>query len=66
VAILSGDMHALAFDDGSHSDYATGGGAPLTVLQAAALTHTGAEKGGPYAGGSVSFSMVLSATRKCG
>jgi hypothetical protein len=53
VAILSGDMHALAFDDGSHSDYATGGGAPLTVLQAAALTHTGAEKGGPYAGGPI-------------
>ena len=53
VAILSGDMHALAFDDGTHSDYATGGGAPLTVLQAAALTHTGAEKGGPYAGGPI-------------
>ena len=53
VAILSGDMHGLAFDDGVHSDYATGGGAPLTVLHAAALTHTGAEKGGPYTGGPI-------------
>lgn len=51
VVMLAGDMHALAFDDGTHSDYATGGGAPITVLQAAALTHTGAAKGGPYTGG---------------
>lgn len=51
VVMLSGDMHALAFDDGTHSDYATGGGAPITVLQAASLTHTGAEKGGPFTGG---------------
>jgi hypothetical protein len=51
VVMLSGDMHALAFDDGTHSDYATGGGAPIPVLQAAALTHTGAAKGGPFTGG---------------
>ncbi len=53
VVILSGDMHGLAFDDGTHSDYATGGGAPMTVLHAASLTHTGAPKGGPYAGGPI-------------
>lgn len=53
VVLLSGDMHALAFDDGTNSDYATGGGAPLTVLHAASLTHTGAPKGGPYAGGPI-------------
>jgi phosphodiesterase/alkaline phosphatase D-like protein len=51
VVMLSGDMHALAFDDGTHSDYATGGGAPITVLQAASLTHIGAAKGGPFTGG---------------
>jgi len=51
VAVLSGDMHGLAYDDGTHSDYATGGGAPLTVLHAASLTHTGAPKGGPYTAG---------------
>lgn len=51
VALLSGDMHALAYDDGAHSDYATGGGAPLPVLHAAALTQGGSVKGGPYSGG---------------
>jgi phosphodiesterase/alkaline phosphatase D-like protein len=51
LVILSGDMHGLAFDDGTHSDYATGGGAPLTVLHAAALTSDGSIKGGPYTGG---------------
>ena len=51
VVLLSADMHALAYDDGTHSDYATGGGAPLTVLQAAALTESGSIKGGPYTGG---------------
>ncbi len=51
LAILSGDMHGLAFDDGTNSDYATGGGAPITVLQAAALTSEGSFKGGPYSGG---------------
>ncbi len=51
VVVLSGDMHGLAYDDGTHSDYATGGGAPLTVLHAASLTHSGAPKGGPYTAG---------------
>ncbi len=51
LAIIAGDMHALAYDDGTHSDYATGGGAPITVLQAAALTQEGSIKGGPYSGG---------------
>ena len=50
LVMLSGDMHALAYDDGTHSDYATGGGAPLTVLHAAALTQGGSIKGGPYTG----------------
>lgn len=51
MILLSGDMHALAFDDGSNSDYAVGGGAPLVVLQAAPLTRPGEPKGGPYSGG---------------
>ncbi|MEY2880712.1 MAG: hypothetical protein RLZZ15_3092, partial [Verrucomicrobiota bacterium] len=53
VVLLSGDMHALAYDDGTHSDYASGGGAPLTVLHGAALTQTGSIKGGPYTAGPV-------------
>ncbi len=51
MILLSGDMHALAFDDGSNSDYATGGGAPLVVFQAAPLTRPGEPKGGPYSAG---------------
>jgi hypothetical protein len=48
LVLLSGDMHGLAFDDGTNSDYATGGGARVTVLHAAALTSEGSAKGGPY------------------
>lgn len=51
LVLLSGDMHALAFDDGSNSDFASGGGAPVTVLHAAAFTSEGSVKGGPYSGG---------------
>lgn len=53
LALLSGDMHGLAFDDGTNSDYATGGGAPVTVLHAGALTSTPSLKGGPYSGTAV-------------
>ncbi len=51
VVLLSGDMHGLAVDNGTNSDYATGGGAPLTVLHGAALTAEPSTKGGPYSGG---------------
>ncbi|MBL9202997.1 MAG: alkaline phosphatase D family protein [Opitutaceae bacterium] len=57
LVLFSGDMHGLAFDDGTHSDYATGGGAPVTVLHAAALTEGGLAKGGPYSGGLVTGSQ---------
>ena len=53
VVMLSGDMHGLAFDDGTNSDYATGGGAPITVLHAAALSSPPSLKGGPYSGGAI-------------
>src|SRR6185436_14553547 len=51
VAILHGDSHMLAADDGSHSDYATGGGAPLPVMCAAPLDQDASLKGGPYSQG---------------
>lgn len=51
LVIFSGDMHALAYDDGAHSDYATGGGAPVIVLHATPLTRDGNAKGGPYTAG---------------
>lgn len=51
VFILSGDAHMVAMDDGTNSDYATGGGAPVKVFHAAALDRPGSYKGGPYSQG---------------
>lgn len=51
VCILHGDAHMLAADNGSHSDYATGGGAAMPVLAAAALDQDASVKGGPYSQG---------------
>jgi alkaline phosphatase D len=51
VCILHGDSHMMAADDGSNSDYATGGGAPLPVMCAAPLDQNPSLKGGPYSQG---------------
>lgn len=48
VVILAGDAHMMALDDGTHSDFATNGGAPIPVVQAAPLDRQGTTKGGPY------------------
>ncbi|MFT4128227.1 MAG: alkaline phosphatase D family protein, partial [Gordonia sp. (in: high G+C Gram-positive bacteria)] len=56
LVMVVGDAHMLAYDDGSHSDFATGGGAPLPQFCAAALDRTGLVRGtgwssGTHAGG---------------
>lgn len=51
LCILHGDSHMLAADDGSHADFATGGGAPIPVMCAAPLDQTPSIKGGPYSQG---------------
>jgi alkaline phosphatase D len=51
MVVFAGDMHATAYDDGTHSDYASGGGASLVVLHAAPLTADPNFKGGPYTAG---------------
>ena len=51
VCILHGDSHMLAADDGTFSDYATGGGAPIPVMCAAPLDQNPSLKGGPYSQG---------------
>jgi prolyl oligopeptidase len=51
LCILHGDSHMLAADDGTYSDYATGGGAPLPVMCAAPLDREASIKGGPYSQG---------------
>lgn len=59
LVMLSGDMHALALDDGTHSQYATTPGASATgfvVAHAAPLDQAGSKKGGPYTTGPLTAS----------
>jgi prolyl oligopeptidase len=51
VAILHGDSHMMAADDGRNADYATGGGAPIPVMCAGPLDQNPSLKGGPYSHG---------------
>jgi phosphodiesterase/alkaline phosphatase D-like protein len=51
LCILHGDSHMVAADDGTFSDFATGGGAPIPVLCAAPLDQSPSLKGGPYSQG---------------
>jgi hypothetical protein len=53
LVLVAGDAHMLAADDGSHSGFATAGGAGMPVLHAAALDRAGSEKGGPYSEGAI-------------
>jgi hypothetical protein len=49
--IVSGDMHSMAYDDGTNSDYAIYGGAPLRVYQCAPISNSNSIKGGPWSSG---------------
>jgi len=51
LVVLCGDAHMTAADDGTNADFATGGGAPLTVLHGSALDQGASFKGGPYSHG---------------
>jgi alkaline phosphatase D len=51
LCILHADSHMLAADDGTHSDYATGGWVPIPVMCAAPLDKEPSIKGGPYSQG---------------
>jgi len=51
ISIIAGDAHMVAMDDGSNSDYAEGGGAPIPVFHAAPIDRYGSYKGGPYSKG---------------
>lgn len=48
VIMIAGDMHGLAIDDGTNSDYADGGGGGIPVFQAAQLDRQASVKGGPW------------------
>ncbi|HTD67700.1 MAG TPA: alkaline phosphatase D family protein [Candidatus Limnocylindria bacterium] len=51
LCILHGDAHMLAADNGTHSDYSTGGGPRIPVMAAAPLDQDASIKGGPYSQG---------------
>jgi len=51
ICIVSGDAHMSAIDDGTNSDYATGGGAPIPIFHAGPLDRKPSIKGGPYSNG---------------
>jgi phosphodiesterase/alkaline phosphatase D-like protein len=54
IVMLSGDAHMVAIDDGTNTDYSSGGtGAGFPVLHAAALDRPAQVKGGPFSEGSV-------------
>lgn len=53
LVVVAGDAHMLAYDDGSHADYADGGGGGFPVFQAGPLANYGSGKGGPYSGGCI-------------
>ncbi|MCE9612660.1 MAG: alkaline phosphatase family protein [Lentisphaerae bacterium] len=52
LVIIAGDAHSTAADDGTHGDYATGGGAPIPTIIAAPLDNDHRSiKAGPYSQG---------------
>lgn len=51
VVVLEADQHTLAIDDGSHADYATGGGEPLRCFRAAPLDRTPSALANTYSHG---------------
>lgn len=51
IAILSADRHAMGIDDGTNSDYATGGGAPVKCFLASPMDQSNLTAMGTYSEG---------------
>jgi hypothetical protein len=51
IAMLSGDMHGCAFDDGTNNAFGTGSTGGLAILQAAPIDQSASQKGTPYLDG---------------
>jgi hypothetical protein len=62
IAMLSGDMHGCAFDDGTNNAFGTGSTGGLAILQAAPLDQSASQKGTPYLDGP--YPVSGSANRK--
>ena len=53
LLMVSGDAHMVAMDDGTNTDYSTGGAGGFPLVHAAALDRPGGTKGGPYTEGAI-------------
>lgn len=62
IAMLSGDMHACAFDDGTNNAFGTGNTGGLAILQAGPIDQSASQKGTPYVDGP--YPVSGSANRK--
>jgi phosphodiesterase/alkaline phosphatase D-like protein len=51
LAMIAGDLHMLGIDNGSHADFAEGGGAGFPIFQASPLDRFGFEAEAPYSEG---------------
>ncbi len=51
VIMTAGDAHMVAYDDGSNTDFAAGGGAGIPLMHSAPLHQVNSFKGGPYSEG---------------
>jgi alkaline phosphatase D len=51
LVILAGDAHLTGADDGTHGDFAEGGGAPIRQLMSSPLDQVGGMADGPYSHG---------------
>ncbi len=51
VIMTAGDAHMVAYDDGSNTDFAAGGGAGIPLMHSAPLHQVNSYKGGPYSEG---------------
>lgn len=54
--IISGDMHGIAVDDGTNSDYSTTGAGGFPVFHSAPIGNSNSVKGGPYSEGTFTSS----------
>jgi hypothetical protein len=59
IMVVAGDMHALAYYNGTGThDFATGGGSNLPVAQCAAIDSGSSSKGGPYTIGPINGDTI--------
>ena len=57
--LVASDMHALAYDDGTHTRYGTGSGNGPPLLHSGPMDHATSVKGGPYTIGPITTNTSM-------